>query len=75
MAQVHVGVGGGAGVPAVCPDCDGPLTEGAVCWRCCDRLCGACGQPTGSAFISLCWPCSYRADAEKGGAVPSGCGK
>jgi hypothetical protein len=75
MSQVHAGdLGGATARPAVCPNCERPLTDGVVCWRCCDRLCAGCGQPTGSAFILYCWPCAHRAEsgeaAAKAGPAP-----
>jgi hypothetical protein len=60
---------GGARRAPTCPTCQGPLTAKLICWRCCDRLCGACGRPTGSAFIELCWPCAFR---DGGGEAPPG---
>lgn len=66
MSRVHAdGVAGATDGLAVCPNCDGILTEQAVCWKCCDRPCAGCGRPTGSAFILYCWPCSYRATTEE----------
>jgi hypothetical protein len=44
----------------ICPHCAGPLDAKGRCWKCCNRICSACGQPTGSAFIELCWPCGLR---------------
>jgi hypothetical protein len=61
--------GAAAGLPRLCPTCHGPLTAKLECWNCCDRLCRRCGQPTGSAFIEICWPCWFRADA---GQEPAG---
>jgi hypothetical protein len=43
--------------PPLCPECHAPLTDKLVCWACCDRLCSACGHPTGSAFIEVCMAC------------------
>ena len=43
--------------PPSCVECHGPLTAKLVCWACCDRLCSACGRPTGSAFIAVCLAC------------------
>jgi hypothetical protein len=64
MSQLHAGdVSGAVLAPAVCPNCHGSLTARSICWKCCDRLCAGCGQPTGSAFIVFCWPCSYRESA------------
>jgi len=54
----------GLGRP-LCPNCQGTLTAKLICWGCCDRLCGGCGQLTGSAFLELCWPCSFRASADE----------
>jgi hypothetical protein len=62
--------GGPAAAGGACPNCQAPLTDGTVCWRCCDRLCARCGQPTGSAFILFCWPCSCRLEAEEAAAAP-----
>jgi hypothetical protein len=65
MSYVHAGdVSVATGRAAVCPNCERPLTDGMVCWRCCDRLCAGCGRLTGSAFILYCWPCSYRAEVD-----------
>jgi hypothetical protein len=69
MSQVQV-----AGTPEiapVCPNCQRLLTEKLVCWGCCDRLCAGCGQPTGSAFIELCWPCSFGTAGGEGAAEQS----
>ena len=63
MSYVHAGdVSVATGQAAVCPNCEQPLSDGVVCWRCCDRLCAGCGRPTGSAFIRYCWPCEHRAE-------------
>ena len=43
-----------------CDQCGRPLDSKRRCWRCCDRPCSACGRPTGTAFIALCWPCGLR---------------
>jgi hypothetical protein len=65
MSQVRDGGAAGAAAgSAVCPNCEGILSAGSVCWRCCDRPCAGCGRLTGSAFILYCWPCSYRAAGE-----------
>jgi hypothetical protein len=69
MSQFQAAGAPGSGLaPPVCPTCQGPLTTKLVCWACCERLCAACGQPTGSAFIELCWPCSYQVG---GGELPA----
>jgi hypothetical protein len=60
-------VAGGRRAPPVCPTCHRFLTAKLACWRCCERLCRLCGNPTGSAFIATCWPCSYREDAGRAG--------
>ncbi len=39
-------------LPCVCP--------AGVCWRCCNRPCEVCGQPTGSAFIRTCCGCGLK---------------
>jgi hypothetical protein len=54
---------GGRRVPRTCPTCRRFLTAKLICWQCCERLCRLCGNPTGSAFIETCWPCSYWQDA------------
>src|SRR5207237_7520174 len=62
MSRVQaVGAAEEALPPPACPNCERPLTPKLICWVCCDRLCTACGQATGSAFIELCWPCSFQA--------------
>jgi len=45
-----------------CDQCGRSLDSKLCCWGrdCCNRLCSACGRPTGSAFIELCWPCGLR---------------
>jgi TubC N-terminal docking domain len=43
-------------LPCCCPT--------AICWRCCNRPCEGCGQPTGSAFIRNCFACGLT-DTEK----------
>jgi hypothetical protein len=66
------------GLPGPCPTCHKPLTAEAVCWACCDRLCRSCEQPTGSAFIDICWPCWFRAgcqhEADEHAAAPAAVG-
>lgn len=60
----HFPVGGdapGATLPPACPECHAALKADLVCWQCCDRLCQACGRPTGSAFIEVCWFCELQA--------------
>jgi hypothetical protein len=50
-----------------CEQCGRRLDDKRRCWRCCDRLCSACGRTTGSAFIELCWQCGLGdGGAEKG---------
>jgi hypothetical protein len=53
---------GGRKVLRTCPTCHRFLTAKLICWKCCERLCRVCGNPTGSAFIETCWPCSYWQD-------------
>ncbi len=60
--------------PALCPECQGPLTSKRVCWACCDRACPICGSLTGSAFIEFCWPCSYQSTADSSGKLPGALG-
>jgi TubC N-terminal docking domain len=50
----------------ICPNCARPLDAKGRCWKCCYRICSACGQPTGSAFIELCWPCGLRSREGRG---------
>ena len=62
MSRLQVaGLAGNTPRGPACPNCQGPLTAKLICWGCCDRLCATCGQATGSAFIELCWPCSFQA--------------
>jgi hypothetical protein len=43
-----------------CVTCGRALDEKRRCWRCCDRVCVACGRQTGSAFIQRCIACGLR---------------
>jgi hypothetical protein len=42
-----------------CPVCRWPLDSARRCVKCFDRLCVACGRPTGSYFIMRCVACGY----------------
>jgi hypothetical protein len=67
MSQIPlVSLAGGRKVSRTCPTCHRFLTAKLVCWKCCDRLCGVCGKPTGSAFIETCWRCWYQAHGTPG---------
>jgi hypothetical protein len=47
-----------------CPSCRWPLDSARRCPRCFDRLCVACGRPTGSYFILCCVACGNALGAE-----------
>jgi hypothetical protein len=57
--------------PSRCPGCRKPLTAKLVCWTCCERLCGRCGRPTGSAFLAICWPCWFQTEGRLGLGPPT----
>lgn len=43
-----------------CPHCRRPLDDERACWRCRERRCAGCNEPTGSPFRPRCWPCAYK---------------
>jgi hypothetical protein len=73
MSQPLASVPGvAADLPSCCPACGKPLTARLECWACCERLCGGCGRPTGSAFLAICWPCWFQTGGRPGAGAPAG---